>query len=165
MTAIAEPAVVETEEPGWEEVYEEMAGGLVALGVRRYHLSHEDCEDALQHAAQDAALSPGVRNRRGYLTTVFMRRCWKIRQAKIKHPEVRLEDGPEPSHDPSAAIITSLSFRRAMGGLPGRCREVITAWALADRNAQATARELSLSPRTIYVRIERCVKRLLNALS
>lgn len=162
--AVAEPDI-QTEEPPWEEVYEELAGGLVALGVRRYGLSHEDCEDALQHAAQDASLSPGVRNRRGYLTTVFMRKCWQIRKGRDRRPDVAMEEGFEPSHDPSAAIVASLNFRRAMGGLPGRCREVITAWALADRNAQETARELSLSPRTIYVRIERCVKRLLHALT
>lgn len=47
----------------WDDLYSRIAGGLVSLGIRRYRLSREDAEEALQRAALSiVAAAPVVRN-------------------------------------------------------------------------------------------------------
>ncbi len=158
-------AATEPREESWEDVYTSLADPLCRLGSKRYGIRLEDCEDALQKTAQDILLTAGVgiRNRRGYFTTVFLRHCFKFAKATKGRAEVELEDCPE-DEDPVVRLEALIRFRSALAHLPKHCQDVIHVWALEGHTQRESAQQLGWSPATVYRRSARCWKRFINVL-
>ena len=82
--------------PGWdwEDLYSRLGRGLIALGRRRFGLTLEDAEEALQSAATAIILAaPSVRCPEAYLTSVFLRECLG---ASRRRQERRWRESPLP---------------------------------------------------------------------
>lgn len=155
----------EPREESWEDIYLSMADHLVHLGRTRYGLNEEDCEDALQKTATDVLLNLGaVQNRRGFFTTIFLRKCFKIARYRKSRGEVELLDMADGGDDSVARLEALIRFRVALSRLPRHCQDVITTWALEGNSRLESARQLGWSRATVYRRTARCWKRFVNVL-
>ncbi len=164
-TAAEETAVTGWE---WEEVYENLGGTLIELGMRRYGMSREDAEDALQRVAetiaQTDALVP-IRSREAYFTTCFLHAALRIVKRRRSRGEHPILEGVELPHDENHVerLEALIRVRRALAQLSPDCRALVLSW-LETGNFQESAAELQVSQRAIYRQRDRCWKRLIDAL-
>jgi len=152
----------------WDDLYSRMAGGLVALAIRRYRLSREDAEEALQRAALAiVAAAPVVRNPEAYLTATFLREAAEIlaRRCQRDSRETPVPDGFERADRDFERIEVVCRFRRAFSSLSPFCRRVMRSCLLDGLDRQDAAAAASASTATIYKRYRKCLRTLADALS
>lgn len=154
----------------WEDVYSDLAGALVSLAIKRYRLSAEDAEDALQRTAEGLMATHGtvpIRNRKGYFTTTFLHFASRISRERVSRREVAIPEddfeGALVGDDPRARLQALISMRRAIAQLPVECRQLVQS-TLEGNNVLEAARLLDWPARTAYKRRDRCWKRLMYAL-
>jgi len=167
-TSSAGPAAtLDAREWDWDDLYARLGRRLVALGHRRYGLSREDAEEALQRAATSIVLAaPLVRSPGAYLTSVFLRECLGVRrhrQERLRH-ERPIPDGFDPADDSCERIQTAVRFRRAFSLLSPFCRSVMRSCILEGKPRSEAAAEASASEKTIYKRYRKCLRTLAHAL-
>lgn len=151
----------------WDQLYRDLAPGLIALGVRRFDLASADCEDAFQKAAMDIAeAGPAARSREAYLTACFLRECLRIAQRKrVREPfQASLESADRLSDDPVERIEASIVFHSAMSRVPVRCRKIIRAHALEGRDILESARVSQWNLANAHRGFKRCWKMLSDAI-
>ena len=150
----------------WEDLYARLGRSLIALGRRRFGLSREDAEEALQRAATAIVLAaPSVRSPEAYLTSVFLREClgtWRRQQERWRR-EAPLPEGLEPSDDSCERIEVVCRFRQAFSLLSPYCRAVMRACLLDGRPRAATS-DAPVSEAAIYKRYRKCLRTLAHAL-
>lgn len=152
----------------WEDVYENLGPNLVDLGMKRYGLSREDAEDALQKTAEAIAHADAlvpVRSREAYFTTSFLHAALRLAKHRRSRGELPLIDGVEPPTDERHVerLETLIRVRRAVASLSPDCRALVVSW-LETGNLQESAAFLQLSDRQVYRQRDRCWKRLIDAL-
>jgi DNA-directed RNA polymerase specialized sigma24 family protein len=150
----------------WEDLYERLGASLISLGRRRFDLSHEDAEEALQRAATSIVLAaPSVRSPEAYLTSVFLRECLGARrrgQARQRR-ETPLPEGFDRADDSCERIEVVCRFRRAFALLTPYCRSVMRS-SLLEGKPRTAAHDGPLSGAAIYKRYRKCLRTLADAL-
>ena len=152
----------------WDDLYARMAGGLVALGVRRFRLSREDAEEALQRAALSiVAAAPVVRNPEAYLTAAFLRESADaLRRRRTRDfREGPVPDGLERANHDFERIEVVCRFRQAFSSLSPFCRRVMRSCLLDGVDRKVAAVQASSSEKTVFKRYRKCLRTLANALS
>src|SRR6266478_4613670 len=70
----------------WETLDSHFRPKLIAAGIARFHLTQEECEDAVQsvflRVLQNHDQSPRVQNISAYLRTAFLNQCRDICDSK-----------------------------------------------------------------------------------
>jgi DNA-directed RNA polymerase specialized sigma24 family protein len=163
---VAFPARDGTAPWDWDDLYARLGRGLIALGQRRFGLSREDSEEALQRAATSILLAaPSVRSPEAYLTTVFLRECLgTFRKAKARgRRELPMPEGLEKADDACERIEVVCRFRRAFALLTPYCRSVMRA-CLLEGKTRAEAGEGAVSESAVHKRYRKCLRTLANAL-
>ncbi|MCL4807300.1 MAG: hypothetical protein KJ062_05820 [Thermoanaerobaculia bacterium] len=150
----------------WEDLYRRLGASLISLGRRRFDLSREDAEEALQRAATSIVLAaPSVRSPEAYLTSVFLREClgaWRQRQARQRR-ESPLPDGFERADDSCERIEVVCRFRKAFALLTPYCRSVMRS-SLLEGKPRAAASDGPVTGAAIYKRYRKCLRTLADAL-
>lgn len=151
----------------WDDLYARLGRNLVSLGHRRYGLTRDDAEEALQRAATAIVLSaPCVRSPEAYLTAVFLRECLALRKRilETRRREPALLDGFDPADDSCERIEVVCRFRRAFSLLSPFCQSVMRSCLLAGKPRTEAAASLQSSEKTIYKRYRKCLRTLAHAL-
>ena len=150
----------------WEELYRRLGSGLIAMGRRRFDLSREDAEEALQRAATAIVFSaPSVRSPEAYLTSVFLREClgaWRRRQ-EVQRRELPMPDGFQKADDACERIEVVCRFRSAFALLSPYCRSVMRS-CLLEGKTRVAGSDAPVSEGAIYKRYRKCLRTLANAL-
>ncbi len=150
----------------WEDLYSRLGPGLVILGSRRFGLSRDDAEEALQMAATAIVLAaPSVRSPEAYLTSVFLRECLGIlrRRSQIARTEVAAPVGFDAADDSCERIEVACRFRQAFSLLSPVCRSMMRS-CLLDGRRRADGTDSSSAARTAYKRYRKCLRTLAHAL-
>ncbi len=159
-------AEVDAREWDWDDLYRRLGGGLIALGKRRFGLSREDTEEALQRAATAIVLAaPSVRSPEAYLTSVFLREClgtWR-RQQECRRRELPMPEGLDPADDSCDRIEVVCRFRQAFSLLTPYCRAVMRA-CLLDGKPRVAATDAPICESAIHKRYRTCLWTLVHAL-
>jgi DNA-directed RNA polymerase specialized sigma24 family protein len=161
----ARPAGLEPSYWDWEDLYSRLGPGLVVLGARRFGLSREDAEEALQMAATAIVLAaPSVRSPEAYLTSVFLRECLGIlrKRSQLARTEVAQPIGFDAADDSCERIEVACRFRQAFSLLSPVCRSMMRS-CLLDGRRRADA-DSSIAARTVYKRYRKCLRTLAHAL-
>lgn len=150
----------------WDDLYARLGRGLLALGQRRFGLSREDAEEALQRAATSIFLAaPSVRSPEAYLTAVFLREClgtWRRGKERGRR-ELQMAEGFDEADDSCERIEVVCRFRRAFALLTPYCRAVMRA-CLLEGKKHAEADEAAVCESAIHKRYRKCLRTLANAL-
>lgn len=157
---------IDAREWDWEDLYRRLGAGLIALGKRRFALSREDAEEALQKAATAIVLAaPCVRSPEAYLTSVFLRECLatRRRQDAGRRRELPLPEGLDPADDSCERIEVVCRFRQAFSLLTPYCRAVMRACLLEGKPRQA-ATDAPISESAVHKRYRKCLRTLAHAL-
>ena len=166
-TAESQPPARDGSAPwDWEDLYARLGRGLLALGQRRFGLSREDAEEALQRAATSILLAaPSVRSPEAYLTTVFLRECLgAFRKGKERgRRELPMPEGLEKADDSCERIEVVCRFRRAFSLLSPYCRSVMRACLLQGKR-HAEADDAAVTESAVHKRYRKCLRTLANAL-
>lgn len=150
----------------WPEIFREDAPRLVKLGRRRFDLSREDCEDALQAAAVRILQSTAViRDRGAYFAVTYLNELRSTIRRRVKVLAVGGEAEPEGVDESAAALDDCIAVTQALNAVSPVCREILIRWGGEGYSAVETARELGLSQVTIGKRLDRCVKRFTRVLA
>ena len=154
--------------PGWdwEDLYARLGASLISLGRRRFDLSREDAEEALQRAATSIVLAaPAVRSPEAYLTSVFLREClgaWRQGQSRQRR-ESPMPDGFERADDSCERIEVVCRFRKAFALLTPYCRSVMRS-SLLEGKPRVAASDGPVTEAAIYKRYRKCLRTLADAL-
>ena len=150
----------------WDDLYARLGNGLISLGRRRFDLSREDAEEALQRAATNIILAaPSVRSPEAYLTSVFLRECLGAKrqgQARQRR-ETPLPEGFDRADDSCERIEVVCRFRKAFSLLTPYCRSVMRS-SLLEGKPRTAAHDGPLSGAAIYKRYRKCLRTLADAL-
>lgn len=150
----------------WEELYRRLGSGLIAMGRRRFDLSREDAEEALQRAATAIVFAaPSVRSPEAYLTSVFLREClgaWRRRQ-EVQRRELPMPDGFQKADDACERIEVVCRFRSAFALLSPYCRSVMRS-CLLEGKSRVAGSDAPVSEGAIYKRYRKCLRTLADAL-
>lgn len=154
--------------PGWdwEDLYSRLGRGLIALGRRRFGLTLEDAEEALQSAATAIILAaPSVRCPEAYLTSVFLRECLGAsrRRQERRWRESPLPEGFERADESCERIEVVCRFRRAFALLSPYCRAVMRS-SLLEGKPRAAATGGPVTGAALYKRYRKCLRTLAHAL-
>ena len=149
----------------WEELNAKFRPRLIAAGVIRFNLAQDECEDAAQTVfLKVLALNPRVRDPKAYLRAAFLNQCKNIIEARERRHgrELEMTDQLSASFvDPVAARVQSvLSVSSAYRQVDPKCREVIKAYCVEDMTLAQTAERSGYSPKTVWKRIQECLKRM-----
>ncbi len=150
----------------WEELYRHFGQSLIALGRRRFDLSREDAEEALQQAATAIVFAaPSVRSPKAYLTSVFLRECLgaRRRRQEVQRRELPMPDGFQKADDACERIEVVFRFRSAFARLSPYCRSVMRS-CLLEGKSRVAGSDAPVSEAAIYKRYRKCLRTLADAL-
>jgi len=151
----------------WDALDAALRPRFIALGVRRFRMRPEECEDAVQSAFMNAlAQESRIRDPIAYLKVSFLNACRSLLGARG-----RLLAGDAPLDTPDAhagalavrveaACTISGAFRR----IEPRCVALIRAYFLEDRPLAETAERTGYSHKTVWKRINRCLEKMRRCL-
>jgi len=159
----------ETSPPAWdwEELDATLRPRLIALGIRRFRLRREECEDAVQSVflnvlGQDARIRDPI----AYIKVSFLNACKNLLLSRKRR------GGDEPDSDlpdpESAALAGRIEAACAVSGafrrIEPRCRDLIRTYYLEDRPLSETAIRSGYSEKTVWKRINRCLEKMRKCL-
>ena len=150
----------------WDDLYARLGRGLLALGQRRFGLSREDAEEALQRAATAILVAaPSVRSPDAYLTTVFLRECLGAARKRKERGrrELPMPEDLDAADDSCERIEVVCRFRRAFALLTPYCRDVMQACLLGGKKRNEMG-EATVTESAIHKRYRKCLRTLANAL-
>ncbi len=143
----------------WDRLVREFFPRLVAAGHRRFSLSREDCEDALQIVAQEIVTRrPRALVPEAFLTTAFYRRCFKIVQAR--KPSYGPPGENQLVDDPRQRLLSEFRVSSALAHIHPRCRAILRLYAIEGCTLPETASRIRQSPKAMWKSVQRCLGRL-----
>lgn len=150
----------------WAILYRDLAPRLIRLGQRRFGMSREDAEEALQNAALRVSQSAAVVREPGkYFVAAFFNEARSLLRRRNRMRTIALEDAGDCGDDPVRGLDECIAVTKALDGVSPICREILLRWGGEGYSALASARMLGLSETTIARRLERCIKRFTRALT
>ncbi len=153
----------------WEELNRDFRPRLIAAGVARFGLTREECEDAAQNVFLKILYqNPRVRDARAYLRAAFLNQCQNIAEARARRRarETDMESSGEfaDPHDDPCERVERIRLISALGGAYRRvgekCRRVIKSYCLEDRPLAESAEAAGFSTKTVWKRLQECLKRM-----
>ena len=149
----------------WEELNAKFRPRLIAAGVIRFGLTQDECEDAAQTVfLKVLAMNPRVRDPKAYLRAAFLNQCSNLIEARERRRgrEIEMTDQLAATlADPAAARAQTVSaVTSAYRQVDPKCREVIKAYCVEDMTLAETADRSGYSPKTVWKRIQECLKRM-----
>ena len=149
----------------WEELNASFRPRLIVAGVIRFSLTQDDCEDAAQTVfLKVLAMNPRVRDPKAYLRAAFLNQCKNLIEARERrsgHESALTDDLAETLADPAAERVRSVSaVTGAYRQVDPKCRQVISCYCVEDRTLAETAEKSGYSPKTVWKRIQECLKRM-----
>ena len=149
----------------WEELNAKFRPRLIAAGVIRFDLSQDECEDAAQTVfLKVLAMNPRVRDSKAYLRAAFLNQCLNLIEARDRRRSRESELTEEiaaTTPDPAAERVKTVSaVTSAYGQVDPRCRQVIASYCVEDMTLAETAARSGYSSKTVWKRIQECLKRM-----
>jgi len=149
----------------WEELNARFRPRLIAAGVIRFGLTQDDCEDAAQTVfLKVLAMNPRVRDPKAYLRAAFLNQCNNIIESRARrrgHESELTDHLAATLADPAAARVQTVSaVTSAFRQVDSKCREVIKCYCVEDLTLAETAEKSGYSPKTVWKRIQECLKRM-----
>jgi RNA polymerase sigma factor (sigma-70 family) len=149
----------------WEELNAKFRPRLIAACVIRFGLAQDECEDAAQTVfLKVLALNPRVRDPKAYLRAAFLNQCANLIEARERRHlrEAEMTDQLAATlADPAAGRVQDVSaVTRAYRQVDPKCREIVTAYCVEDMTLAETADRSGYSPKTVWKRIQECLKRM-----
>ena len=149
----------------WEELNAKFRPRLIAAGVIRFGLTQDECEDAAQTVfLKVLAMNPRVRDPKAYLRAAFLNQCSNLIEARERRRgrESELTDQLAATlADPATARAQTVSaVTSAYRQVDPKCREVIKCYCVEDMTLAETADRSGYSPKTVWKRIQECLKRM-----
>lgn len=132
----------------------------------------DDADDAVQEALSIAWTDYSVFRRKStlytWVTGILIHRCYKIRESRIKHSSVPLDDSvesiPDTASDDSAALERLERLQSAIGKLPPLYRDAVVIGCLSGLPGKDAAERLQCTPNTLYQRINTAKMKLKAAM-
>jgi len=149
----------------WEELNARFRPRLIAAGVIRFGLTQDDCEDAAQTVfLKVLAMNPRVRDPKAYLRAAFLNQCNNIIEARACRSgrESALTDHLAATlADPAAERVRTVSaVTSAYRQVDPKCQQVIKSYCVEDMTLAETAAKSGYSSKTVWKRIQECLKRM-----
>lgn len=161
----------------WEELNSAYRPRLIAAGIVRFGLTREECEDAAQGVfLKVIAQSPRVRDPKAYLRAAFLHQAQNIAEARARSRSRTTELDPNgiyrsAIYDPeererqaekirNIAAVTG-AFRR----IGDKCQKVIRSYCVDECSLEETAEKAGYSSKTIWKRVQECLKKMRQCLA
>jgi RNA polymerase sigma factor (sigma-70 family) len=149
----------------WEELNAAFRPRLIAAGIARFGLTRDECEDAVQTVFLKVLTSaPRVRDARAYLRAGFLNQCQNIAEtrARRRESEAELEDNAlfEQSDAEADRIRKVSSVSGAFKQVGVKCQKVIKSYCVEELTLAETAERNGYSSKTIWKRVQECLKRM-----
>jgi RNA polymerase sigma factor (sigma-70 family) len=149
----------------WEDLNASFRPRLIAAGVIRFGLTQDECEDAAQTVfLKVLAMNPRVRDPKAYLRAAFLNQCTNVIEARNRRRTRESEitdDLAATMPDPAAERVQAVSaVTSAYRRVDPRCQQVITSYCVEDLTLAETAERSGFSPKTVWKRIQECLKRM-----
>lgn len=149
----------------WEELNAKFRPRLIAAGVIRFGLTQDECEDAAQTVfLKVLAMNPRVRDPKAYLRAAFLNQCSNLIEARDRRrgrESALTDDLAATLADPAAERVRTVSaVTSAYRQVDPKCQQVITSYCVDDMTLKETAEKSGYSPKTVWKRIQECLKRM-----
>ena len=161
----------------WEELNSVYRPRLIAAGIVRFGLTREECEDAAQTIfVKVIAQSPRVRDPKAYLRAAFLHQAQNVAEARARSRARTTELDPDAIYrsaifDPEERERQAEKIRRiaavtgAFKRVGDRCQKVIRCYCVDDCSLSETAEKTGYSSKTIWKRVQECLKRMRQCLA
>jgi RNA polymerase sigma factor (sigma-70 family) len=137
---------------------------LIGFACSRFGILPEDAEDLLQETALELLRQRHyVHSPRGYLFTVFKKRCVRLlRLRRLEGNWGPLPDGAAcPSSDPLGETRDrGIAIRQALCRISSACRRLLAAHYIEGKSLRETAAHMARAASGMGNTIDRCLKRL-----
>ncbi len=161
----------------WEELNSAYRPRLIAAGIVRFGLTREECEDAAQTVfVKVIAQNPRVRDPKAYLRAAFLHQAQNIAEARARSRARTTELDPDgiyrsAIYDPEEREQQAEKIRRiaavtgAFKRVGEKCQRVIRCYCIDDCSLSETAEKTGYSSKTIWKRVQECLKRMRQCLA
>ncbi len=160
----------------WEELNNVYRPRLIAAGIVRFGLTREECEDAAQNVfLKVIAQSPRVRDPRAYLRAAFLHQAQNLAEARSRSRARTTELDPDgiyrsAIYDPEERERQAEKIRKiaavtgAFRRIGDKCQKVIRTYCVDECSLAETAEKTGYSSKTIWKRVQECLKRMRQCL-
>lgn len=161
----------------WEELNSVYRPRLIAAGIVRFSLTREECEDAAQSVfLKVIAQNPRVRDPKAYLRAAFLHQAQNIAEARARsraHTTELDPDGiyrsaiydPEERERQAEKIRKITAVTGAFKRVGEKCQKVIRCYCVDECSLSETAEKTGYSSKTIWKRVQECLKRMRQCLA
>jgi RNA polymerase sigma factor (sigma-70 family) len=161
----------------WEELNSAYRPRLIAAGIVRFSLTREECEDAAQTVfVKVIAQNPRVRDPKAYLRAAFLHQAQNVAEARSRSRARMTELDPDGIYrsaifDPEERERQAEKIRRitavtgAFKRVGDKCQRVIRCYCIDDCSLAETAEKTGYSSKTIWKRVQECLKRMRQCLA
>jgi RNA polymerase sigma factor (sigma-70 family) len=160
----------------WEELNSVYRPRLIAAGIVRFGLTREECEDAAQSVfLKVIAQNPRVRDPKAYLRAAFLNQAQNVAEARTRARGRETELDPEgiyrsAIYDPEERERQAEKIRKitavtgAFRRIGDKCQKVIRTYCVDECSLAETAEKTGYSSKTIWKRVQECLKRMRQCL-
>ncbi len=161
----------------WEELNSFYRPRLIAAGIVRFGLTREECEDAAQSVfLKVISQSPRVRDPKAYLRAAFLHQAQNIAESRSRARARTTELDPEgiyrsAIYDPEERERQAEKIRKitavtgAFKRVGDKCQKVIRTYCVDECSLAETAEKTGYSSKTIWKRVQECLKRMRQCLA
>jgi len=161
----------------WEELNSVYRPRLIAAGIVRFGLTREECEDAAQAVfLKVITQSPRVRDPRAYLRAAFLHQAQNIAEARSRARGRETELDPDgiyrsAIYDPAEREQQAEKIRKitavtgAFKRIGDKCQTVIRCYCVEEKSLAETAEKAGYSEKTVWKRVQECLKRMRQCLA
>ena len=161
----------------WEELNAVYRPRLIAAGIVRFGLTREECEDAAQTIfLKILTQNPRVRDPKAYLRAAFLHQAQNLAEAKTRSRGREAELDPDRAYgsaiyDPEERERQAEKIRKvkavtgAFKRVGDKCQKVIRCYCVDDCSLSETAQKTGFSSKTIWKRVQECLKRMRQCLA
>jgi RNA polymerase sigma factor (sigma-70 family) len=150
----------------WEALDRALRPRLIALGMNRFHLRREECEDAVQHAFMNVlGQEARVRDPVAYIKVSFLNACRNLLVSPVRARRADLDGDLEDAATLAEGIEAACTVRGAFRRIEPRCRELIRGYYLEDRPLAETAEMSGYSKKTVWKRVQKCLEKMRRCLT
>jgi RNA polymerase sigma factor (sigma-70 family) len=161
----------------WEELNSVYRPRLIAAGIVRFGLTREECEDAAQSVfLKVIAQNPRVRDPKAYLRAAFLHQAQNIAEARSRSRARTTELDPDgiyrsAIYDPEERERQAEKIRKitavtgAFKRVGEKCQKVIRCYCVDECSLSETAEKTGYSSKTIWKRVQECLKRMRQCLA
>ena len=154
----------------WEELNSSYRPRLIAAGIVRFQLTREECEDAAQTVFLKILMqNPRVRDPKAYLRAAFLHQAQNVAELKLRRREreASMDGSFEIGVDEFGNAEAQAEKIRKVSAVTGafrrvgdKCQKVIRSYCVDDCTLAETAEKSGFSSKTIWKRVQECLKRM-----